>query len=291
MQYQDRIYLYRSDGGALDLADLPGWLLQRHKPVLLHVHGRGQEPNKSLHQKQTVRQLEQDFALDCLLFSWDSHPAGLIGPARLMNRSIPLANAARGAQKLTEVLQVLANMAQPAHLPALLVHSMGNVVLQKLVQQQGWPMGRRLFSNVLLTEPDCDAQGHAAWLQGVAEQQPLFVTINRKDQILRLARDGRSAAQSPLGLGLEPAGELAAAAHYLDLSGLLGKTHTVFLKAKMHDQLSWLNVAQRILQGQAEPLAVTDLAGQDGRQYQLRNLPLPGHPAFAGVGQAGKDDD
>lgn len=289
MHYQDPIYLYRSDGSALDPADLPTWLAARHKPVLLHVHGRGREPNKSLHQKQTVRQLEQDFEIDCLLFSWDSHPAGVIGPARWLNRSVPLANAPRGAQKLATVLQVLAGMAQPARLPALLVHSMGNVVLQHVIEQQRWPVDRRLFSNVLLTEPDCNAQGHAAWLQVLAQQQPVFVTLNQQDQILQRARHARTPEQSPLGLGT--AGENAPAAHYLDLSGLLGKTHTVFLKAKMHAQLSWLHVAQRIVHGHADPLAADDLAGQDGNHYRLRNQPLPGHPTFAGLGQMEGEED
>jgi hypothetical protein len=289
MDYQDDIYLYRSDGSALDLADLPDWLAQRERPVLLHVHGRGREPNKSLHDKQTVQQLERDFGVDCLLFSWDSHPNGVFGPARWLNRSVPLANAPRGAQKLAAVLQVLASMDTPPRLPALLVHSMGNVVLQQVLQQQAWPMARRLFSNILLTEPDCDAQGHAAWLQMLAEQQPVYLAFNRFDQILLRARNARTPLQTPLGLG--PAGENAAAVHYLDLSGLLGKTHTVFLKAKMHTQLSWLNVVQGIVSGQPDPIGEPDLASKNGNLYQLSNQPAPGHPAFADPGTRIDDDD
>lgn len=235
----------------LDLANLSG------KPVVLFVHGRGKEPGKSLKggtftTGMAVHKIERGYDARVIMFNWDSAFKGW----NLFDREVPLSHTAAGGRALGEALTVLQqfqanNPGTPR--PALLVHSMGSIVVERSVRDGHWPATAGLFSAVLFSEPDADDVGHANWLESLSLRERTYITQNRDDNVLLRSTDGRPAGAKALGLGTgEP---LAAHATYVDLSnmGPLGKKdddHEVFGKGAMNGQLYVCNFFTQVLTGQ-----------------------------------------
>ncbi|MFG6468487.1 alpha/beta hydrolase [Roseateles sp. BYS87W] len=225
---------------ALSLAEyqsqLASWLPGR-APAVLFVHGRGKEPTKSVYGQTGIasgRALQHltDRGLRPWMFNWDSAADGL-------DRSCPLAKTDDAVDPFWQLLQFHAALRaqQPAlPRPVLLVHSMGAIVLQKVIQQHGWPAtapGDRLFERIVFSEPDADERDHVRWLTRLAQREEVWVTWNRGDVTLNFATDAREAGEGALGLGVPYNRPLAPGVRYLDLShtgcwrGWLN--HTVFV--------------------------------------------------------------
>lgn len=119
--YKDDVFLYGSTGKAITLTDLPPYVESRlaaNKTVVLYVHGRGAEPNKSLHEEKIVGTIEQQHGVECIMFSWDSEAGGAL-LSKLLDRERPLSKVPRGIHKLAE-----APLSQPSkNCPARLFYS------------------------------------------------------------------------------------------------------------------------------------------------------------------------
>jgi len=104
----------------------------------------------------------------------------------------------------------------------------------------GWSMLTKLFSNVLLSQPDADDVGHATWLDKLSNRERTYVTLNRDDHVLKRSNDARPQGAHALGLGTDQ--PLALHANYIDISlmGALGtkdEDHEVFGKGTMNQQV------------------------------------------------------
>ncbi|MEQ1724078.1 MAG: alpha/beta hydrolase [Pseudobdellovibrio sp.] len=262
--------LYLSDGQKFGFNEVGAALdkaFSYNQPVLLFVHGRGNEPNKSLVsgtfvEGGAVRKLETQYKVRVLMFNWESK-------AFMYDRSAPLSRMPAAGESLKKVLTSLKNyLALPQNQSkklTMLAHSMGSIVVQTMVQQQGgWPVASRpLFSQVVLTSPDADNVKHWEWLNDVSQNEKVFVTINRDDDILEKSDDSREEGREPLGL--VPVLPLSSKAIYLDISKLGDKpgkasgVHEVFNKENMKGQVNYCNVFDQLLTGRAPVLAgVTD---------------------------------
>lgn len=239
--------LYTSDAKAwqIDQFDtVMASLLARKKPVVLFVHGRGKEPGKSLlgatfTEGKAVHKIERGYDVSVLMFNWDSAFKGF----SFLDREVPLSHTTAGGIALGNVLQALQQFQHDrpdAPKPALLVHSMGSIVVQKTLETTSWPNATGLFSAVLFSQPDADDVGHDAWLNNLATREQTYVTLNKDDRVLQRSSDGRPPGAHALGLGTSQ--PLAASATYVDISrmGALGKKdedHEVFGKGAMNQQL------------------------------------------------------
>lgn len=239
--------LYTSDARAWRIDQLSSVLSRLNaigKPIVLFVHGRGKEPGKSLKggtftKGMAVHKIERGYDVSVLMFNWDSAFHGL----NLFDREVPLSHTADGGVALGQTLSALqqfeaANPGFPR--PALLVHSMGSIVVQRALQDGHWSATKDMFSTVLFSEPDADDVGHASWLELLAGREKTFVTQNRDDKVLIRSTDARPAGARALGLGT--AQPLAPHATYVDLTnmGALGvkdEDHEVFGKGAMNGQL------------------------------------------------------
>jgi hypothetical protein len=246
MQYSINTPIYTSDTRAWRLGEIPQLLdilYAKGKPIVLFVHGRGKEPKKSLRggtfvEGLAVRKIERGYDCSVLMFNWDSAFSGF----QIFDRTRPLANAIDAALSLAKVLTELNSYfdSHKAHSrPALLVHSMGSIVIQNLVKNQGWSF-RRLFRSIVFSQPDADDIDHAEWLESLASRERVYVTFNRDDHVLARSNDDRLAGARPLGLGTNQ--PLAQSATYIDLTnmGALGRKdddHEVFAKGAMNGQL------------------------------------------------------
>jgi hypothetical protein len=256
--------LYLSDGSRYDYAHIDTALdkaFSYQKPVVLFVHGRGNEPEKSLNggtfvEGNVVHKLEEQYGVKVVMFNWESS-------AFLFDRDKPLKHIPAAAASFKKVLaQVSTYMKQNQDKKiALLTHSMGSIVLQKYIQTFGWEYKDKIFSNVLFTSPDADNKNHAEWLDQVAEVENVYVTINQDDDILEKSTDARE--KGVFALGLNPVKPFSIKATYLDLTrmgssvGAATGTHEVFNKESMKDQKNVCEVLEALISSKSPNVAAS----------------------------------
>lgn len=236
LAYKQSTPLYTRDRQAYAVAGLSTAverLIERGQPLVLFIHGRGDEPHKSLRPKKSmlglgsaVPMLEGQYGAAVLMFNWDAK-----GASR-NDRVAPLLHASEAADSLRAVMGGLRSY-YAAHPQAprfvLLAHSMGTIVVQRYVERYGWNDGKRLFANVLLTSADADNVGHALWVERISAVERVFITVNPGDKMLRRSTDQRPEGVVPLGQ--DPGTTLAGNAIYVEI-GSTGH-HEIFDKADM----------------------------------------------------------
>lgn len=256
--------LYISNKSGHPISELPA-LLDRlfadGKPVILFVHGRGDEPDKSLRLKggpfvdgRAVHKLEDGYKANVLMFNWNS-----IRGNGFRDRSRPLSNMPAASLAFVQVLkgikQYRQNNPQSPNL-ALIVHSMGNIVIETMVKDQGGWIdngGEPLFSNIVFSESDADHITHVKWVENVSVTENVYITINADDKILLKSTDHRP--KGAHALGLEPGDRLAKNVTYVDITKLGTKkgkkteAHEIFNKPGMHDQVYVCEFFQQALTG------------------------------------------
>jgi hypothetical protein len=289
-------HLYTSDSNgysAKEFASVYQGLLDQGDPIIIYVHGRGDEPNKSLRHEprifaegMAVHMLERDYVARVLMFSWDSKRS-FFNP---VDRDRPLSNMEFAAEALGEVLKELHEFqsANPdAQRPALIVHSMGNIVLQTLIESDGWPYTVPLFSNIVLSQSDADHLEHAEWLEKMSAVEHVYVTINADDAILQ--RSNHARIESNTAMGLEPGKTLAPSARYIDITNLgpdfdkPTRRHDVYKKDGMHGQVHVCLFFDQALRGSQQPeLSDSNSTQTDQPQrYKLRDLRAREHECFS----------
>jgi len=262
---------------------------QEGKPIVLFVHGRGKEPNKAIYgatftEGKAIHKIELGYGVRVLMFNWNSAFKGW----SFLDREVPLSNTAAGAESLGHVLHRLhAHQQHNEGLakPALLVHSMGSIVVQKAVLNGQWPAVGPLFSSVLFSQPDADDVGHVGWLESLALRERTYVTLNKDDHVLRRSTDARPEGAQALGLGTnEP---LASHAVYVDLSrmGPTGKKdedHEVFGKGAMNGQILVCRFFEQVLTGKPVKLELGDNVEsvERGVIHKLKSQTQPGAPCL-----------
>lgn len=268
----------------------------RGKPVVIFVHGRGIEPNKSFRgatftKGLAVWKLELGYDCSVLMFNWDSaFPVPLP-----LDRSRALANTVAGGQRLGEVLRELVNF-ESNHpelpKPVMLAHSMGSIVLQKAIEGGAWPAEVSLFKQIVISEPDADDVGHSGWLSLLGSREKVFSTFNADDKVLKKSNNARPAGARALGLGtVQP---LASNVKYIDLTsmGALGAKdddHEVFGKRAMNGQVNVCTFFEEAILGKEVTLNESNVASMTrGVIYKLKQrsdgnapcLKIPALPNF-----------
>lgn len=260
LEFDPQTPLYTADGtkygfdqihAALDAA------FASNKPVVIHIHGRGDEPLKSLEGKPfiggaTVPKIEKDFDVHVLLFNWDAQ--GL-----LLDRKKPLSNIPAAVESFKKVLAGIQTYDLTGKKLILHAHSMGSIVLQTYILQNGWPAhGKPIFSNVLFTEPDADNLNHPVWMNQIASKENVYITVNNDDVVLDRSTDARP--PGVVALGLKPTEDLSSSATYLDFTKLGDKVnkatrvHEIFDKDGMKFQVHICTVLDQIMTGEVPKL-------------------------------------
>lgn len=248
LAFDPALLVYTSDKKGFRLEEIKALfdrLFRQSRPIVLFVHGRGEEPEKSLNQPgffarligvgKAVSKLEA-YGSTVVLFSWDSERG-----AGLKDRTRPLANTTEGARRFASVIETLDQSLSAleasglTHPPlTLLAHSMGTIVVQKYIESSGWPRaaGRALFTNVVLSSADVDSTGHPVWVDRVGGVERVFITVNPDDWIL----EGSSEDPQRIGppLGRNPGSVLSSTATYLEIKT---KAHELFARGRTHPEL------------------------------------------------------
>ncbi|MSO85821.1 MAG: alpha/beta hydrolase [Rhodospirillales bacterium] len=165
------------------------------RPIVLFVHGRGNEPEKSI-ARNALASIEARHGVHAIMFNWDS----------FCLTCRPVDRAADAAPDLVFMLKAVAESRRNGNAGSnkliLLTHSMGSIVLQHAVADSRFdelPDG--MFDAIVLASSDSDADGHAEWMERLSRLAPAtYVTVNPRDWILGLSgRDRRLGNRVPNG--------------------------------------------------------------------------------------------
>lgn len=201
--------------------------------LLVYIHGRAageeKEPDKSL--KFVIPCLQSENKVRVLMFFWPgSAEGGALG--------FPVDQARNAAPELEQTLAKLAlnkqknnNNLQHRKI-VLLPHSLGNIVLEKVMESYAaGSLPKKLFNTIILSASASPAKEHADWLRRVDFSDNIYVVVNSDDPVLDKA--GMREIEARLGKKLKTAfaGKVALAknAIYLDISDTEADTHRYFL--------------------------------------------------------------
>lgn len=180
------------------------------KPVLIYIHGRAKgvgEPKKSV-QSGMYQELA-DYGVAVLGFTWDADDGGY-------DENRPIASCDDFARLLTDLRVFLS--AHAAAKPALLAHSMGNIIVAELAKDGLLGAGGgELVSNLVLTSAAVKTKRHTHWLDSIGIAERIYVTINNHDVVLGFA--GFAFKPNMLGRDLTPPGASSPRVTYVDVSG------------------------------------------------------------------------
>jgi hypothetical protein len=207
-------------------------IMAQNKPIILFLHGRGDEPYKSLVGKffvegRAVHKLEDIYKVPVIMFSWDSARSDEFWGLNLWDRSRPLSNINAAVKRFRTVIEKLEPLAALRDRKpfVLLAHSMGTIVLQSYVREHGhFPPG--LFANVVLSSADADNKDHDAWVQPLTRTSRVYVTVNAGDDTLFYAWSCRDWGVE--ALGLNPGSALARDANYVPFEPMAA--HEIFYR-------------------------------------------------------------
>lgn len=254
LEYSSEYPLYLSDGSKYSYNEIDVALekvFSYDKPVVLLVHGRGNEPNKSLNggffvEGKAVHKLEKQYGAKVLLFNWNSNSG-------FFDRNRPLNNMPSAANSFSIILEHINEYLKKSYNKriSLLVHSMGSIVIQNYIETYGWKFKEKIFNNVLFTSADCDNKNHAEWMDKISMVEKVYITINKNDFVLSISLDARKNGNR--ALGKKPILPLSKFATYLDLTRLGKKvnrkirSHEIFNKKSMLDQVNICETMRNII--------------------------------------------
>jgi esterase/lipase superfamily enzyme len=220
-----------------------------------------------------ARQLQQHHGVNVIVFSWPSDPRDAVNNPVAAYRRTQEA-AAISAVVLDRVLVSLERIfVKPARSVSrrehfkfsLLAHSLGNYVIQKLVQSTPiYGVHKLQFDTITLHQPDVDFRECQTWIKKLAAKECLYVTTNEFDFVLGKISD----LVNPMRLG-------QATHHVADGEKIL---HVDFSKARNVNNEHWffgndvdnkiINMfCTRVLQGERAEYSLFADANEEGR-YQ-----------------------
>lgn len=188
------------------------------KNLLLYVHGFNNDMNDIL---ERAEQLEKNYGVEVLCFSWPANGGGLQGVLSYKSDKrdalVSLGALDRVFEKMSDFLAEF-NQQYVAELEAkaeakfggnseawdryfakevnkkcpftvnLMLHSMGNYLFKHLLGSSTYTANRLLFDNVVMVAADANNQGHAQWVDKIQFRNRLYITINENDMALRASR-------------------------------------------------------------------------------------------------------
>lgn len=184
-----------------------------------YIHGYNKPFVETLEQGWLI---QERYGVEVVLFSWPANTGGLpLGEYRQARR---IAQASFGAldallEKFGLYLKEWMNRGDEKALLAckvtinLMAHSLGDYLLENYVLSQAYQAETRLFTNVVLSQPDVNNVDHTKWVEKIVTGQRTYVTINENDKILSL-----SESINPPRLGKTLANLVSGKAQYFDFT-------------------------------------------------------------------------
>jgi hypothetical protein len=191
--------------------------LSIYRDFLVFVDGHGKTFDQVL---ERGFELTGRFAINIVLFDW---------PTDYLTLRKTVINADEVAANFVIAMNKFDKW-HKEHYPSASVsaifHSMGNHILMDVTGKHLLKyMPKDLFSNLILNAAAVKRANYVKWLEKLAIQKRIYITINRNDRTLQGAKVLRAANQ--LGLGYK--GRTADNAKYVDFSQVASTEHNLFL--------------------------------------------------------------
>ncbi|MDJ0900706.1 MAG: alpha/beta hydrolase [Xenococcus sp. MO_188.B8] len=134
-------------------------------------------------------QISQKYDVDVVLFSWPSNPGGFITeeyPDAMEAAEVSAKALKRTFEKLDKYSRncPLDSTEQRRISLNLLVHSLGNFVVENYVKLHLLSGITEFFNNIIFHEADVDNKGHKEWIDKIEFGKRIYVTINKNDYVL-----------------------------------------------------------------------------------------------------------
>lgn len=154
---------------------------------VLAVHGYHQSFEENLISSQ---KLQDRYDVEVINFSWPADPPGGPVDVEVYRKSRKAAEQSMSAllvliEMLSQSLNVSAK-ADANNRPAsftLLLHSLGNLILETLVRDPRFTSQTHFFDCVILHQADVDNKTHMEWIDELHPSR-IYVTINQFDKVL-----------------------------------------------------------------------------------------------------------
>ncbi|MCC2615225.1 alpha/beta hydrolase [Aestuariibacter halophilus] len=155
-----------------------------NKPCCLFIHGFNQDLAKNLGKCQEIER----FGVNVIAFSWPSNP----GPQSIFWKIKEYRRARQNARRSAVALERFFdkfNEYRETHghlqnIRSLVVHSMGNYLMQSFVAGMGFAQQTAFLDNILLHQADVDSLGHQHWADDLARHSRVMATVNETDDVL-----------------------------------------------------------------------------------------------------------
>ncbi len=202
------------------------------KEWVFFVHGFRNDFENNL---KKCHALEKIYGVNVILFSWPSNPGGLLisaGPTAYWRAR---GNARASVEALSRTLGALSRYLSNVPFNPncdvnlnFMSYSLGNYLVEQVVRSsKHYTAGPCMFKNIILCQPDVDAEPHNEWVPKLCFGGRVYVTINEDDKVLDC-----SDVINPNRLGNTARNYSGTQAMYFDFTDgeNVGKTHGVFYK-------------------------------------------------------------
>ena len=153
---------------------------------VFYIPGYNQSSRSSL---DASWQISQKYDVDVVLFSWPSNPGGFIKeeyPQAIEAAKISANALKQTLEKLDKYIKdcPLNDIEQRRISFNLLIHSLGNFVVENYVRLHFLNEVTKIFQNIIFHQADVDNQGHEEWIDRIEFSERIYVTINKNDYVL-----------------------------------------------------------------------------------------------------------
>ena len=153
-------------------------------PCCIFIHGFNQNLEKNLDK---CREIEA-YGVNVIAFSWPSNPGPQAWWWKIKEYKSARQNARRSVVALERFFDKINDYAtqrgKKSNIKSLVVHSLGNYLLESFVSSKGFDEQTAVLDNILLHQADVDSFGHEEWADKLAAKSRVMVTVNETDDVL-----------------------------------------------------------------------------------------------------------
>ncbi|MEM7772289.1 MAG: alpha/beta hydrolase [Cyanobacteria bacterium P01_A01_bin.37] len=152
---------------------------------VFYIHGYNQSFRKTL---EASWDLEQTYGVNVIVFSWVANPGGFVLSEYKKARQAAKASSNAVDHSLEQLGTYLTGFIEELEDLdvgiSLLVHSLGNFLVEQFVRSPVFSGETRIFENVIFHQPDVDHANHTEWIDRVVYGRRIYVTLNANDGVL-----------------------------------------------------------------------------------------------------------
>lgn len=194
---------------------------------VFYIHGFNQSFKKTL---DASYEIAQKYNVEVIVFSWAANPGGIVTAEYRRARQAAKASA-NAIDRALEFLGSYLRERPQAEIEQcnvrlnLLIHSLGNYLVEQFVRSPVFSGETRIFDNIIFHQADVDNRLHEFWMNQVQYGRRLYITINENDRVLKA-----SDLINPARLGNTSEGLTSKRAIYIDFTDgdNVGREHNFF---------------------------------------------------------------